>query len=166
MIFSNSCTVSKKNNAIKNIKQETSESTKQPSFNDEKDSAIDLIFLKDIYNGQVYSLNKISSNLPVFIEVTASWCSACKEMYITTSKLYDLFKEKVFFVRVFLPQDPEKTLKSPIPAMLISASPAEINIENSQILPRVIIVNKSGDIAADLSGQYPLLYYYSILSEL
>ncbi|HNW82319.1 MAG TPA: hypothetical protein PKG52_05435 [bacterium] len=124
------------------------------------------ILLKDRYNGEIYSLEKISGGRSVFIEISASWCSACKEMYLITSKLYDLFKDKTFFIRITLSPENETLTESPIPVMNIQSSPVDLGIEASSILPRIIILNRSGELTADLNGQYPMLYYYGILSEL
>lgn len=87
-------------------------------------------------------------------------------MHVTSSKLYEYFKNKVFFVRVMLPQDTGTIQEAPFPVMEIISSSDNLKIENSQILPRMVIIDRSGEIIADLEGQYPLIYFYGILSEL
>lgn len=150
--------------------EKTSENTSSPAENKkpeiEKISIAHQIFLKDIYNKEIYPLEKISGGRPVFIEISAPWCSACKEMYFTTSKLYDLFKGKVFFIRIMLSSDDKEYTESPFPVMNIYSSPVNLGIETSPMLPRIIILDRSGELTADLNGQYPFLYYYGILSEL
>lgn len=124
------------------------------------------IILKDRYNGEIYSLEKISGGRSVFMEISASWCSACKEMDPITSKLYEMFKGKAFFIRVMLSSDNEQADKTEFPVMEMGPSLDNTEIKNSPILPRVIILDSSGELVADISGQYPLLYYYGIISEL
>ncbi len=133
----------------------------------EQETIADKIIMRDIFNGQTYSLKKISMNYPVFIEVSASWCSACKEMEKTTEKLYEYFKGKVFFIRLFMAGDGSQNETDIVPSMEIVSSPEEMKIESSEALPRVLILSKDGtEIVADLTGTYPMLYYYGILSEL
>lgn len=133
----------------------------------EQETIADKIIIRDIFNGQTYPLKKISMNYPVFIEVSASWCSACKEMEKTTEKLYEYFKGKIFFIRIFMAGDGSLDETGIIPSMEIVSSPEEMKIELSEALPRVLILNRDGsEVTADLTGTYPMLYYYGILSEL
>lgn len=87
-------------------------------------------------------------------------------MHPVTMKLYEIFKGKAFFVRITLSKGAEETETPPFPVMEIESSPENLSIQSSQVLPRVIIIDRSGELAADISGQYPVLYYYGILSEL
>lgn len=100
------------------------------------------------------------------MEISASWCIACKEMHPLTSKLYEIFKGKVFFVRIMLTNDTDTTESPSFPVMEIDNSPETLSIQTSQMLPRIIILDRYGELTADINGQYPILYYYGILSEL
>jgi len=144
------------NNAVENIDE-----------TQEKETVAGKITVRDIYSGETYPLEKISMHYPVFIEISASWCPACKEMEKTTEKLYEYFKGKVFFIRLFMAGDGSFDENSVIPSMEIASSPEEMKIEYSEALPRVLILSRNGkETVADLTGTYPLLYYYGILSEL
>ena len=83
-----------------------------------------------------------------------------------TSKLYEIFKGKTFFVRIMVSSDDKPSETTDFPVMEIDTSFDDLEIKNSQVLPRVIIFDSSGELTADINGQYPLLYYYGILSEL
>ncbi len=87
-------------------------------------------------------------------------------MHPVTMKLYEIFKSKAFFVRIMLSKSTEEAETPTFPVMEIQSSPESLSIQSSQILPRIIIIDRSGELAADISGQYPVLYYYGILSEL
>lgn len=87
-------------------------------------------------------------------------------MHPVTMKLYEIFKSKAFFVRIMLSKSTEEAETPTFPVMEIQSSPESLSIQSSQILPRIIIIDSSGELAADISGQYPVLYYYGILSEL
>jgi len=132
----------------------------------EKPGLSEQILLKDSYNGEISSLKKIAGGKAVFMEISASWCIACREMHPVTQKLYEIFKGKAFFVRIMLSKGIEETETPPFPVMEIERSPGNLSIQSSQILPRIIIIDSSGELTADISGQYPALYYYGILSEL
>ena len=126
----------------------------------------DLIIVKDYEDGRPYQVSKLCGDLPVFIEVSASWCEAGKEMYPTTEKLQNMFKGRVCFLRVMVDEKPfdgetQVRIVSPI------SSPEVIGLKTSEALPRVIVLNKDKkNPYADLTGKYPFLYYYGILSEL
>jgi thiol-disulfide isomerase/thioredoxin len=157
------------------MKKEKSGLKIQPESNDsenisetqEKETVAGKIIVRDIYSGETYPLEKISMHYPVFIEISASWCPACKEMEKTTEKLHEYFKGKVFFIRLFMAGDGSLDENSIIPSMEIASSPEEMKIEYSEALPRIIILSREGvESIADLTGTYPLIYYYGILSEL
>jgi len=126
----------------------------------------DFIIIKDTVDGRPYQVSKLCGGLPVFIEVSASWCEACKEMYPTTEKLQKMFKGKVCFLRVMVdekPFDGETHVRIVFPI----SSPEVIGLKVSAALPRVIVLNKDEkEPYADLTGKYPFLYYYGLLSEL
>lgn len=146
----------------------TQESTDQKDETEKLPPTIaDMIEVRDILNRETYPLKKISTELPVFIEVSASWCPACKEMEKTTDKLFEYFRGKVFFIRLFRAGDAKSDENTQVPVMEIINSPENMGIEFSEALPRVIVLSRNGtEIVADLTGTYPLLYYYGILSEL
>ena len=50
----------------------------------EEKTISDRIILKDIETGNSYKLSQLSMNRPVFIEISASWCEACKDLAILT----------------------------------------------------------------------------------
>ena len=126
-----------------------------------------MIEVRDIFNRETGTLRKISMAMPVLIEVSASWCPACKEMEKITEKLFEYYKGKVFFIRLFRAGDAKSDENTKIPVMEIISSPEHIGIEFSEALPRVIVLSRNGsEIIADITGTYPLLYYYGILSEL
>lgn len=127
----------------------------------------DKVILRDTYNREMYPLRKIAGKKPVFIEVSASWCDACKEMEKTTEKLLTYFSGKVFFVRLYMAGDSPESMHGSITSMEIVSSPETLGIETTQTLPRIVILGKNGGtIIADVTGTYPLLYFYGILSEL
>lgn len=133
----------------------------------EPQTVTDLILVRDIFNRQTYPLSKISNQLPVFIEISASWCPACSEMNKTVDKLSEYFKGKVFFIRLFMAGDGQIDEESNIPVMEILNSPESVGIEFSEALPRTIILSRNGtEIVADITGTYPMIYYYGVLSEL
>ena len=146
-------------NTVKNVEVKKQVSQPVPTLED-------LVIVKDMEDGRPYQVSKLCDGLPVFIEVSASWCEACKEMYPTTEKLQKMFKEKVCFLRVMVdekPFDGETQIRvvSPI------SSPEIIGLQMSESLPRVIVLNKDKkEPYADLTGKYPFLYYYGLLSEL
>lgn len=151
--------------------------TTQPDLNIERadseavvkdpETISDLIVVRDIFNRETYSLKKISNQMPVFIEITSSWCPACKDMEKTTAKLYEYFKGRIFFIRLFRAGDAVLDETSTVNAMEIVSSPEKIAIEYSEVLPRVIILDRSGkEVVADINGVYPVIYYYGVLSEL
>ena len=126
----------------------------------------DLVIIKDMADGRPYQVSKLCGGLPVFIEVSASWCEACEEMYPTAEKLQKMFKGKVCFLRVMIdekPFDGETQIRIVYPI----SSPEVISLKMSEALPRVIVLNKDKkEPYADLTGKYPFLYYYGLLSEL
>lgn len=125
----------------------------------------DLIIVKDCEDGRPYQVSRLCAGLPVFMEVSASWCEACKEMYPTTEKLQKMFKGKVCFLRVMIDEEPfdgETQTRVVFPI----SSPEVIGLKMSESLPRVIVLNKDKkEPYADLTGKYPFLYYYGLLSE-
>lgn len=160
-----SCTGYKKQDS--SIIDKTLEEKNDYQRYEEKETLADLIIVKDILNKDSYSLRKISAHMPVFIEVSASWCPACKDMGPVVLKLNEYFEGEVFFVKLFMADDAVLNENETIPVMEIVSSPENLKIENSEILPRVIILSRKGEeVIADINGVYPLLYYYGILSEL
>ncbi|MGI6394119.1 MAG: TlpA family protein disulfide reductase [bacterium] len=149
-------------------KQQEPQSSQTPVTSHEKErkTVTEEIVVKDIENGESYNLEKLSMGKPVFVEISASWCEPCREMEKITDKLYSYFKGKVFFIRLFMPKDRFDCESSPIFSMEAVSSPKELNIEQSEALPRVLILNRKGEIEADITGTYPMIYFYGILSEL
>ena len=135
----------------------------------EKKSLAEDIIVRDIYTKEEYPLNKIATQGVVFIELSATWCKACPEMKSIPAKLFDYFKGKVFFVRLYKADDvfEDNEYNDVVPEMVILSSPKELNLEHSEAMPRVVVLaNKGSEIAADITGVYPILYYYGLLSEL
>jgi len=134
-----------------------------------KKSLADDIIVRDIYSKEEYPLSKIADKGLVFIELSASWCTACPEMKATTAKLVSYFGNRVFFIRLYLENDiqEEKEYRDIIPEMVIVSSPVELSLEKTDIMPRVVVLsNSASEVAADITGAYPSLYYYGLLSEL
>ena len=117
-------------------------------------------------DGRPYQVSKLCGKKPVFIEVSASWCDACKELYPITEKLRNMFKNKVCFLRIMIDEKPfegDTEIKIVYPV----SSPQVLNFARSEVLPRVVVLNNDRkEPYADLSGKYPFLYYYGILSDL
>ena len=135
----------------------------------EKKSLADEIIVRDIYSKEEYPLSKIAQKSIVFIELSASWCKACPEMKEITAKLVSYFGNRVFFIRLYLENDiqEERDYNDVIPEMAIVSSPLELSLEKTDIMPRVVVLsNSASEIAADITGAYPSLYYYGLLSEL
>ena len=129
----------------------------------------DDIIVRDIYSKEEYPLSKIAMKGIVFIELSASWCKACPEMKATTAKLVEYFGNRVFFIRLYLENDiqEDKEYSDVIPEMAIVSSPAELSLEKTEAMPRVVVLsNSASEISADITGTYPSLYYYGLLSEL
>ena len=134
-----------------------------------KKSLADEIIVRDIYSKEEYPLSKIAQKRIVFIELSASWCKACPEMKEITAKLVSYFGNRVFFIRLYLENDiqEERDYNDVIPEMAIVSSPLELSLEKTDIMPRVVVLsNSASEIAADITGAYPSLYYYGLLSEL
>lgn len=134
-----------------------------------KRSFADEMIVRDIYTKEEYPLSKIAQKSIVFIELSASWCKACPEMKATTEKLVSYFGNRVFFIRLYLENDiqEEKEYGGTVPEMVIVSSPKELLLEKTDIMPRVVVLSDSGsEIVADITGAYPSLYYYGLLSEL
>ena len=134
-----------------------------------KKSLAEDIIVRDIYTKEEYPLSKIAMKGVVFIELSASWCKACPEMKATTAKLTDYFGNRVFFIRLYLENDiqEDKEYSDIIPEMVIVSSPEELSLEKTEAMPRVVILsNSASEVAADITGTYPILYYYGVLSEL
>ena len=134
-----------------------------------KRSLAEDIIVRDIYSKEEYPLSKIVDHGIVFIELSASWCKACPEMKATTTKLISYFEGKVSFVRLYQPDDiqEEREYRDIIPEMVIVSSPNELSLEKTEAMPRVVVLSDSAsEVAADITGVYPILYYYGLLSDL
>ena len=134
-----------------------------------KKSLADDIIVRDIYSKEEYQLSKIAQKSIIFIELSASWCKACPEMKATTTKLVSYFGNRVFFIRLYLENDiqEDKEYNDIIPEMAVVSSPDELSLEKTEAMPRVIVLsNSASEITADITGVYPILYYYGLLSEL
>ncbi len=134
-----------------------------------KKSLAEDIIVRDIYSKEEYPLSRIANHGIVFIELSASWCKACPEMKATTTKLLSYFEGKVSFVRLYQPDDiqEEREYRDVIPEMVIVSSPEEIALEKTDAMPRVVVLSDSAsEVAADITGVYPILYYYGLLSDL
>ena len=145
------------------------ESEPQPVELKKKKSLADDIIVRDIYTKEEYPLSRIAQKNVVFIELSASWCKACPEMKETTAKLVSYFENRVFFIRLYLENDiqEDKEYGGIIPEMAIVSSPAELSLEKTDVMPRVVVLsNSASEVAADIIGAYPGLYYYGLLSEL
>lgn len=133
-----------------------------------KKSLADWIIVRDIYSKEEYPLSRIAQKSVVFIELSASWCQACPEMKETTAKLVSYFGNRVFFIRLYLGNDiqEDREYRDIIPEMVIVSSPAELSLEKTDVMPRVVVLsNSASEVAADITGAYPSLYYYGLLSE-
>ena len=127
------------------------------------------IIVRDIYSKEEYPLSRIVNHGIVFIELSASWCKACPEMKATTTKLLSYFEGKVSFVRLYQLSDiqEDKEYRDIIPEMAIVSSPEELSLEKTDAMPRVVVLGNSGsEVVADITGVYPILYYYGLLSDL
>lgn len=134
-----------------------------------KRSLAEDIIVRDIYSKEEYPLSRIVDHGIVFIELSASWCKACPEMKATTTKLISYFEGKVSFVRLYQPDDiqEEHEYRDIIPEMVIVSSPEELSLEKTEAMPRVVVLSDSAsEVAADITGVYPILYYYGLLSDL
>jgi hypothetical protein len=141
----------------------------QPVELKKKRSLAEDIIVRDIYTKEEYPLSKITMHGTVFIELSASWCKACPEMKTTTTKLLSYFEGKVSFVRLYQLSDiqEDKEYRDVIPEMAIVSSPKELALEKTDAMPRVVVLSNSGsEVVADITGVYPILYYYGLLSEL
>ena len=145
------------------------ESGPQPVELKKKKSLADDIIVRDIYSKEEYPLSKIAQKSIVFIELSASWCKACPEMKDITAKLVSYFGNRVFFIRLYLENDiqEDKGYNDIIPEMTVVSSPVELSLEKTDVMPRVVVLsNSASEVAADIIGAYPSLYYYGLLSEL
>lgn len=135
----------------------------------QKRSITEDIIVRDIVTKETYPLSRIVMHGIVFIELSATWCKACPEMKAITTKLLGYFEGKVSFVRLYRSDDilPDHEYQDIIPEMEIVSSPAELGLENTEAMPRVIVLSdQSSEITADMTGVYPILYYYGLLSDL
>ncbi len=134
-----------------------------------KKSVADEIIVRDIYSNDEYPLSRIVNHGIVFIELSASWCKACPEMKATTTKLLGYFEGKVSFVRLYQLSDiqEDKEYRDVIPEMAVVSSPDALALEKTEAMPRVVVLSDSAsEISADITGVYPILYYYGLLSDL
>ena len=134
-----------------------------------KKSITDEIILRDIYTKEEYPLSRIVNHGIVFIELSASWCKACPEMKETTAKLVSYFGNRVSFIRLYLENDiqEDREYRDIVPEMAVVSSPVELSLEKTDIMPRVVVLsNSASEVTADITGAYPSLYYYGLLSEL
>ena len=149
--------------------QTVTDSEPKPLELKKKKSIAEDIIVRDIYSNEEYPLSRIVNHGIVFIELSASWCKACPEMKATTTKLLGYFEGKVSFVRLYLPDDIQENreYRDVIPEMAIVSSPAELALERTEAMPRVVVLSDSAsETAADITGVYPILYYYGLLSDL
>ncbi len=149
--------------------EEQAGSEPQPVELKKKKSLADDIIVRDIYSKEEYPLSKIAQKSIVFIELSASWCKACPEMKETTAKLVSYFGNRVFFIRLYLENDiqEDREYGGIIPEMAVVASPVELSLEKTDVMPRVVVLsNSASEVTADITGAYPSLYYYGLLSEL
>lgn len=149
--------------------QTVTESEPKPVELKKKKSVAEDIIVRDIYSKEEYPLSRIATHGIVFIELSASWCKACPEMKATTTKLLGYFEGKVSFVRLYQPDDiqEDKEYRDIIPEMAIVSSPAELSLEKTEAMPRVVVLsNSASEVTADITGVYPILYYYGLLSDL
>ena len=149
--------------------QTISETVPKPVELKKKKSIAEDIIVRDIYSNEEYPLSRIATYGIVFIEISATWCKACPEMKATTTKLLSYFEGKVSFIRLYLPSDihEDKEYRDIIPEMAVVSSPDELSLEKTEAMPRVVVLsNSASEIAADITGVYPILYYYGLLSEL
>ena len=134
-----------------------------------KKSLADEIIVRDIYSKEECPLSKVAQKGIVFIELSASWCQACPEMKETTAKLVSYFGNRVSFIRLYLENDiqEDREYSGIIPEMAVVSSPAGLSLEKTDVMPRVVVLsNSASEVAADITGAYPSLYYYGLLSEL
>ena len=134
-----------------------------------KRSLADEVIVRDIYTKEEYPLSRIAQKSIVFIELSASWCEACPEMKETTAKLVSYFGNRVFFIRLYLENDIQEGQEygGVVPEMAVVSSPKELSLEKTDVMPRVVVLsNSASEITADITGAYPSLYYYGLLSEL
>ena len=133
-----------------------------------QNNLLEKIIVRDSYSGEEYPLSRIALSPVVYIELSASWCEACPEMKAMTAKLVPYFRGRVFFIRLFKADDPQPEPESnDVPEMVIVSSPPELGLENTGVMPRVVIISNHGeDISLDSTGLYPNLYYYGVLSEI
>ena len=149
--------------------QTVDENEPKPLELKKKKSIADDIIVRDIYSNEEYTLSRIATHGIVFIELSASWCKACPEMKATTTKLLGYFEGKVSFVRLYQPDDiqEDKEYRDVVPEMVIVSSPAELALEKTEAMPRVVVLSDSAsEISLDSTGVYPILYYYGLLSDL
>lgn len=129
----------------------------------------DQIIVRDIYSERIYALSELTLRRPVFIELSALWCPACEEMKVVSAKLFEYFRAKLFFIRLFPLKQLEKAEENQgvIPEMEIVSSPAALHLERNEAFPRIVVIDKKGkEVVLDEIGIYPILYYYGLLSEL
>ena len=145
------------------------ESEPEPVELKKKKSISEDIIVRDIYTKEEYPLSKIAQKSVVFIELSASWCKACPEMKETTAKLVSYFGNRVFFIRLYLENDiqEDREYRDIVPEMVVVSSPVELSLEKTDIMPRVVVLsNSASEVTADITGAYPRLYNYGLLSEL
>ncbi len=150
-----------------NLEEKDIQNEEKPE-EDEREPISDRIILKDFYNGEKYPLSTLSMNRPVFMLLTATWCSACKDMVKTMDRLNEYYRNSIFFVAVYLNGDtPEKYQLESIPKMELAESPEELPLESNDIFPRAIIISRNGrEIETVLDGILPVLVYHGILGNL
>jgi len=160
--------------SVSSVKDDQTTDKKLLPVNDDEEkkpepALTDTIVLKDFNNDAQYSLSQLSMGRPVFMEISASWCEACRDLAKLTEKLKEYYKNAFFFVRVYLPGDLPGAINEDgnIALMEVVDSPAELSLEKSDVFPKVIIFGRGGKkIEAELDGIFPILVYHGIMGNL
>ena len=165
LIFISCSTAPVRNETVSEVDVPASE---KESIEDGKEPMSARIVLRDLYNGEKYSLSTLSRNRPVFLMLTATWCVACKDLIKTMDRLNEYYRNSIFFVAVYMKGDiPDQYEFESIPKMELVESPEELPLESNDVFPRAIIISRNGrEIETVLDGILPVLVYHGILGNL
>ncbi len=149
----------KENKTVAKTVKKASKKKKTKIEKRKKSDASKMFFLTVCKNSKI-DASKISEGKILFVDISATWCEPCKKLANYVEKLKLKFPNKVKFIRVFPLIDKSKiTCEN-------SDKNTFFSIDEQEGYPRVLIFDKKGNLVADETGLYPLLFYYGTLMDI
>lgn len=108
-------------------------------------------------------LREKTFSTPLFVIVTQEHCPPCEILYKRVRKLKQRFGERVDFVVIY--NDNQIHSVENLDVCRLTKDTDHL-VTPTQQFPRTVIFDDRGEVAADLTGVYPQMYYYRILREI